>query len=64
MNTTIIPARQVPHLWESMHGLPAAGYDMRKAVVIEPAPAFKPWPWSPDGPFYRVTMGQPLQQSQ
>ena len=65
MTTAIIPERQVAPLWESFHGLPAAGHEMRAAVVIEPAPWYKPLPWFPvDAPAYRVTSGQPLQIAQ
>lgn len=36
MTTAIIPAHQVAPLWRAYHGLPAAGHEMRAAVVIEP----------------------------
>lgn len=56
MNTRLVPSRQVEPLWESFHGLPAAGHPMRAAVVIEPADQCS----LTDGDYYCVTSGQPL----
>lgn len=62
MTTAIIPARQVAPLWQSFHGLPAAGHEMRAAVVIEPVQFIGIPP--EDTGYYRVTSGQKLEAAQ
>lgn len=68
MTTAIIPERQREPLWAAYHGLPAAGHEMRAAVVIEPS-GFCTFSityagQTPTEHLYRVTSGQPLQQCQ
>lgn len=69
MTTAIIPERQREPLWAAYHGLPAAGHEMRAAVVIEPVQRENPktlpeivMSWMP--PDYRVTSGQKLEAAQ